>query len=193
MTQYIDAMTMQFAAIVCLDQPSKSGSDMASVNGTAEVLKMIVAAEAACGEAGVAELGPKFAIVGSSASAGELAGKLAGDGWRVIVNPSPERGVVPGLRVAMRALPLVDAFWLAAMGAGSVTMPQPTLFPGMARAYESGRLKLKRIVIPASAAGEGWPWLVDIGFRQPFVELADDGNPWSVVEANRSQVEVVKA
>jgi len=186
-------MTMQFAAIVCLDQPSMSGSDVALAGGLPEVLRMVVAAEAACGEAGLAELGPKFAIVGSSGSAGELAGKLAGDGWRVIVNPNPERGVVQGLRVAMRALPLVDAFWLAAMGAESFTVPQPTVFPGMARAYESGRLKLKRIVIPAGAAGEGWPWLVDIGFRQPFVELADDGNPWSVVEANRSQVEVVNA
>jgi hypothetical protein len=117
-----------------------------------------------------------------------------GNGWNFLVNPAWQHGPVPGLRQAMRALPLLDGFFLACTGRGPVLSLEQqdgsgkTLKSAMEDAYLAGRTKLMRIIVPVVAGEDCWPWLVDIGFRQPFVELADTGQPEQVLAANPSQV-----
>jgi hypothetical protein len=181
---------MQFAAIVTI--PDSLSPNTPAKNHPA-VTEVSMAAST-CAVAEMASNGPRFAVIGGQ-FAPSLGAELAGLGWRVIVNPDSDGRPVPALRLAMRSLPLVDAFWLHcghACQSDSASKPcapvSGEVFPRMAKAYETGRLKLGRIVVPVIQGKESWPWLVDIGFRQPFVELPDDGDPWAVVEANRSQV-----
>lgn len=175
---------LKIAAIVVVSNLAQSGER----RGGVESVRMAVES---CQAAKAAEPGPMIAVVRDQADADEI-GLAAGEGqWRVMVNSDSRGLVVPALRLAMRSLPLVDAFWIHC-GHSGPELPQAA-FPRMAAAYEAGRLRLGRIVVPMVGGKEVWPWLVDIGFRQPFVELADDGDPWTVVEANRGQVIGVEA
>lgn len=175
---------LKIAAIVVTSNRLPSGKSRGG-------LESVRVAVEACQAAKVAEPGPMIAVVRDQADVDRYGLKTGEGGWRVMIDSDPRGLIVPALRLAMRSLPLVDAFWLHC-GLTGPEVPQGA-FPRMAAGYETGRLRLGRIVVPKVGGEECWPWLVDIGFRQPFVELADDGDPWTVVESNRGQVIGVEA
>lgn len=104
----------------------------------------------------------------------------------------PESGVVASTRAGVSELPLVDAFFLLDCASPHIPAIDHTLLERMMSAYLDGRSRLIRIVV---CTGEGeyyWPALIDFGFRQPFVELPDDGDLPDVLQANASQVTTIE-
>jgi hypothetical protein len=99
-------------------------------------------------------------------------------------------------RAAMQKLPLVDAFFLVSLDGREIAdacisggaIGNIPLWRRMADTYAAARLKLGRIVVPTRGGRPLWPWLIDIGFRQPFVELGDTSSFDDVLAANRTQV-----
>ena len=62
----------------------------------------------------------------------------------------------------------------------------------MTARYLDARKKLGRIVTVGKPERPAWPWLVDIGFRQPFIELADGQPLDAVLAANITQVHSIE-
>lgn len=98
------------------------------------------------------------------------------------------KGVVDALRTGLTNLPLLDAVYVANTADEQVACLTADQFATMANAYAEARLSLKRILYPEIDGVRHWPWLIDIGFRQPFVELSDDTDPASVLDMNPEQV-----
>jgi hypothetical protein len=92
--------------------------------------------------------------------------------------------------MAMERLPLVDAFFLAVVD-GTAFSVKPDMLERMAETYIESRRKLGRIVVPLKNGKRFWPWLIDIGFRQPFVQLAKGAPLESMLATNTSQVVTV--
>ncbi len=168
-----------FALVLSLCQPAPAGT------GAAPYARQVVEAIQP------SSFSTRLVVLGSD---GGLMAETFGNGWNFLVNRNWQHGPVAGLRQAMRALPLMDGFYLACSGRGrllgldSEGNGRKPLRQAMADAYLAGRTKLMRIVVPVVDGDDCWPWLVDIGFRQPFVELTDDGAPEAVIQANAAQV-----
>ena len=109
------------------------------------------------------------------------------EGWRAVAEH--EATAREALRHAMQKLALVDGFFLAPFDAPSV---ERGILDAMIARYLDVRRKLGRIVVIERDGRQGWPWLVDIGFRQPFIELADGQPLEAVLAANAAQVHSVK-
>lgn len=128
-----------------------------------------------------------FVVLGRDADSIRAGGLL--DGVKVLVNPDPSQGQVSSLRLAMRSLdfstdccvvwpvdcPLVKAADVSAL----IT------------AYAKWRASLMRILMPTYQGKRGHPMLVDIGFRQPFMELKPGQTARTVIDANPTQVKEV--
>jgi molybdenum cofactor cytidylyltransferase len=107
-------------------------------------------------------------------------------GAREIVNEHPEQGQISSLKLGMSALDFSTdccVIWPV-----DVPLVKPQDVRALIDAYATARASLMRIFIPTWEGKRGHPMLVDIGFRQPFLELPPGESARAVIEANPTQV-----
>jgi molybdenum cofactor cytidylyltransferase len=107
-------------------------------------------------------------------------------GAREIVNEHPEQGQISSLKLGMSALDFSTdccVIWPV-----DVPLVKPQDVRALIDAYATARASLMRIFIPTCEGKRGHPMLVDIGFRQPFLELPPGESARAVIEANPTQV-----
>ncbi|MBE7492497.1 MAG: nucleotidyltransferase family protein [Planctomycetes bacterium] len=117
-----------------------------------------------------------------------MAGADLGDAT-VLVNPDPARGQISSIRLGMENLDFSTDCCLV------WPVDCPLVRPGDVRAlidaYARWRGALMRIFMPVYQGRRGHPMLVDIGFRQPFMELPPDATARKVLDDNPTQVKEV--
>jgi molybdenum cofactor cytidylyltransferase len=123
-------------------------------------------------------------VLGTDADAIRAGARLSDA--RVIVNEHPEQGQVSSLKLAMRALDFSTdccVVWPV-----DVPLVNAQDVRALIDAYAKWRASLMRIFIPTHHGTRGHPMLVDIGFRQPFMELKESETARTVIDANPTQV-----
>lgn len=107
-------------------------------------------------------------------------------GCIVLVNEQPELGMIHSMRLGMAALDFAtDAAFIWPVDCPLVRKDD---LLALAEAYASGRGALMRIFIPTFGGRRGHPMLVDVGFRQPFMELKPGETARDVIDRNPTQV-----
>jgi molybdenum cofactor cytidylyltransferase len=126
-------------------------------------------------------------VLGKDAAAIRAGAKLADA--NVIVNEHPEQGQVSSLKLGMRA----QDFSTDCCIVWPVDVPLATASDvrALIDAYAKWRASLMRIFIPTHQGKRGHPMLVDIGFRQPFMELAAGETARKVIDDKADQVKEV--
>lgn len=110
-------------------------------------------------------------------------------GCRVLINEAPTRGQLSSLRLGMSALDFsTDAFLVWPVDCPLV---RPRTVQSLIAAYAQWRRNLIRILLPVHAGQRGHPMLVDIGFRQPFMQLPEGESARKVIDDNPTQVKEV--
>ncbi|MBZ0135575.1 MAG: nucleotidyltransferase family protein [Planctomycetes bacterium] len=111
------------------------------------------------------------------------------EGVNVLLNTEPERGQVSSIQLGMQSLDFSTDCCLV------WPVDCPLIEPGDVRAlidtYAATRASLMRILMPVYKGERGHPMLVDIGFRQPFMELQQGQTARKVIEDNHTQVREV--
>lgn len=126
-------------------------------------------------------------VVGKHAEAIQKGADLAG--CTVLVNENPERGQLSSMQLGMSKLDFAtDAAFVWPVDCPLV---KPEDLKALAQAYTKGRTALMRIFVPCHGGHRGHPMLVDIGFRQPFMELKNGQTARNVIDANPTQVQEV--
>ncbi len=126
-------------------------------------------------------------VLGKDAEAIRANAKLADA--NVIINAHPEHGQVSSLKLGMSALDFSTdccVVWpvdVPLVRAGDVR--------AMIDAYAKWRASLTRIFIPTHKGKRGHPMLVDIGFRQPIMELSENETARKVIDDKADQVKEV--
>lgn len=130
----------------------------------------------------------KFLVVlGKHAEVIQKGADLAGCG--VLVNEHPERGQLSSMQLGMSRLDFAtDAAFIWPVDCPLVRAED---LKALAQAYAKGRAALMRIFLPVNGGKRGHPMLVDIGFRQPFMELHNGQSARDVIAANPTQVQDV--
>lgn len=107
----------------------------------------------------------------------------------VLINPDPSRGQISSIRLGMENLDFSTdccVIW---------PVDCPLVQAGDVRAlieiYAKWRTSLMRIFMPIHNGMRGHPMLVDIGFRQPFMDLPPGATARKVIEDNHTQVKEV--
>ena len=128
-----------------------------------------------------------FVIVGKDGEAIREGVNL--DGVTVLENDDPSRGQISSIQLGMQHLDFSTdccVIW---------PVDCPMIEPGDVRAlidtYGASRASLMRIFMPTHQGERGHPMLVDIGFRQPFIDLPAGETARSVIEENQTQVKEV--
>ena len=123
-------------------------------------------------------------VVGKHAEAIQKGADLAG--CTILVNENPERGQLSSIQLGMSKLDFAtDAAFVWPVDCPLV---KPEDLKALAQAYAKGRTSLMRIFLPCHGGHRGHPMLVDIGFRQPFMELKNGQTARAVIDANPTQV-----
>ncbi len=138
-----------------------------------------VAAQAGCSRFHV--------VLGKDAAAIQEGAKLRDA--NVIVNQQPERGQVSSLKLALQAQDFSTDCCIC--WPVDVPLVTPTDVRALIAAYGQWRASLMRIFIPTHDGRRGHPMLVDIGFRQPFMELKGNESSRKVIDDNHTQVKEV--
>lgn len=126
-------------------------------------------------------------VLGRDADAIRAGAKLADA--NVILNQHPEHGQVSSLKLAFAQQDFSTdccVCWPV-----DVPMVRAADVRALMDAYAGWRASLMRIYIPTYKGARGHPMLVDIGFRQPFMELKPDQTARKVIEDNHTQVKEV--
>lgn len=107
----------------------------------------------------------------------------------VLINPAPELGQVSSLQLAMQNLDFSTDCCIA----WPVDCPlvQAADVRALIDTYARSRASLMRILMPVHKGKRGHPMLVDIGFRQPFMELPQGATARKVIDDNYTQVREV--
>ncbi|MCC6465502.1 MAG: nucleotidyltransferase family protein [Planctomycetes bacterium] len=110
-------------------------------------------------------------------------------GCTVLENPDPSRGQLSSLQLGMQNLDFSTDCALC----WPVDCPGPEAadVQALIAAYAKGRLRLMRIFVPVCEGRRGHPMLVDIGFRQPFMDLPAGSSARKAIEDNARQVQEV--
>lgn len=131
--------------------------------------------------------GKLFVVLGRDADVIRKGAKL--EGVTVLVNHEPVRGQVSSIQLGMQSLDFSTDCCLV------WPVDCPLVEAGDVRAlietYAGWRASLMRIFMPTYQGERGHPMLVDIGFRQPFMELKDGETARKVIEDNPTQVKEV--
>lgn len=107
-------------------------------------------------------------------------------GCQVLINQEPERGQLSSIQLGMSKLDFAtDA---ALVWPVDCPLIEASDLEALRAAYVKGRRSLMRIFVPVYGGKRGHPMLVDIGFRQPFMELKAGQSARNVMEANPTQV-----
>lgn len=135
-------------------------------------------------EAGCAR---QFVIVGNDGPAIRDGANL--EGAFVLENSQPDRGQISSIQLGMGHLDFSTdccVIW---------PVDCPMIEPGDVRAliesYAASRASLMRMFMPTYQGERGHPLLVDIGFRQPFIDLPAGETARKVIEDNHTQVKEV--
>lgn len=107
----------------------------------------------------------------------------------VILNDAPERGQVSSLKLAFQQQDFSTDCCIC--WPVDVPLVRASDVRALMDAYAGWRASLMRIFIPTFHGTRGHPMLVDIGFRQPFMELKPDQTARKVIEDNHTQVREV--
>jgi molybdenum cofactor cytidylyltransferase len=126
-------------------------------------------------------------VLGKDAAAIRSGAKLADAS--VIVNEHPEQGQVSSLKLGMRAQDFSTDCCI--VWPVDVPLVRASDVRALIDAYAKWRASLMRIFIPTHKGKRGHPMLVDIGFRQPFMELAANETARKVIEDKADQVKEV--
>ncbi|MCK6439272.1 MAG: NTP transferase domain-containing protein [Planctomycetes bacterium] len=169
-----------YAAIVVADQADARGRALALADqgGAPAAARAMMALEEIA-------TGPRMVVLGPNAD--DVEAQVNAPGWELLHNEHWREGPVYGACMAMERLPLVDAFFLWVLDGQPATTDEETL-ERMTETYLVARRKLGRIVTPVVNGKRHWPWLIDIGFRQPFIELRKGADFERVLKANAGQV-----
>lgn len=128
-----------------------------------------------------------FVVLGKDADTIRAGGLL--EGVNGIVNPDPSQGQISSLKLAMRSLDFSTdccVVWPV-----DCPLVQAADVRALIAAYAQWRASLMRIFMPVHGGKRGHPMLVDIGFRQPFMELKPGQSARAVIDANPTQVKEV--
>jgi molybdenum cofactor cytidylyltransferase len=128
-----------------------------------------------------------FAILGKDADKIRKGAKL--DGVTVLVNKQPEQGQVSSTRLGMENLDFSTdccVVWPV-----DCPLVKAADVRALIDTYAKTRANLMRILMPVHKNQRGHPMLVDIGFRQPFMELKEGETARKVIDDNHTQVREV--
>jgi molybdenum cofactor cytidylyltransferase len=128
-----------------------------------------------------------FAILGRDADEIRRGAKLGG--VTVLVNEHPEEGQVSSTRLGMQSLDFSTdccVVWPV-----DCPLVQASDVRSLIDTYAGTRSSLMRILMPVHEGKRGHPMLVDIGFRQPFMELQPGETARKVIDDNHTQVREV--
>lgn len=128
-----------------------------------------------------------FVVLGKDAEAIRKGAKL--DGVTVLVNPEPARGQVSSIQMGMQNLDFSTDCCL--VWPVDCPLVEASDVRALIEAYAGWRASLMRIFMPVYQGERGHPMLVDIGFRQPFMELKEGETARKVIEDNPTQVKEV--
>lgn len=110
-------------------------------------------------------------------------------GATVLVNTDPDQGQISSIKLGMLNLDFSTDCCL--IWPVDCPLVQAADIRALIDAYAKWRASLMRIFMPVHQGKRGHPMLVDIGFRQPFIDLAPGLSARAVVEANATQVKEV--
>jgi molybdenum cofactor cytidylyltransferase len=128
-----------------------------------------------------------FAILGKDADKIRKGAKL--EGVTVLVNKRPEDGQVSSTRLGMENLDFSTdccVVWPV-----DCPLVKSSDVRALIDTYAKTRANLMRILMPVYKGKRGHPMLVDIGFRQPFMELKQGETARKVIDDNHTQVREV--
>jgi molybdenum cofactor cytidylyltransferase len=128
-----------------------------------------------------------FAVLGKDADSIRKGAKL--DGVTVLVNKHPEAGQVSSTRLGMENLDFSTdccVVWPV-----DCPLVKASDVRALIDTYAKTRANLMRILMPVHKGKRGHPMLVDIGFRQPFMELKAGETARKVIDDNHTQVREV--
>ena len=125
-----------------------------------------------------------FVILGKDADAIRAGASL--DGVTVLVNEAPDRGQYTSTQLGMENLDFsTDCCVIWPVDCPLIKAADVT---ALINRYAETRASLMRIFMPTHNGERGHPMLVDIGFRQPFMELQQGETARKVIEDNHTQV-----
>lgn len=107
----------------------------------------------------------------------------------VLINPDPSRGQISSIRLGMENLDFstdCGVIWPV-----DCPLVQARDVRALIDSYAQWRTSLMRIFMPTHNGKRGHPMLVDIGFRQPFMELPPGATARKVIDDNHTQVKEV--
>lgn len=107
----------------------------------------------------------------------------------VLINPDPARGQISSIRLGMENLDFSTDCCL--VWPVDCPLVQASDVRALIDSYAKWRASLMRIFLPVHNGRRGHPMLVDIGFRQPFMELPAGATARKVIEDNHTQVKEV--
>lgn len=128
-----------------------------------------------------------FVVVGKDGDPIRAGANL--EGVTVLENKNPDQGQISSIQLGMANLDFSTDC--------SIVWPVdcPLVEPGDVRAlidtYAASRASLMRIFMPTHKGERGHPMLVDIGFRQPFLDLPEGETARKVIDDNHTQVREV--
>jgi molybdenum cofactor cytidylyltransferase len=126
-------------------------------------------------------------VLGRDAEAIQSGAELADA--KIVLNPEPERGQISSLKLGLGALDFSTD--CAVCWPVDVPLVSPADVRALVSAYEHWRASLMRVFIPTHGGTRGHPMLVDIGFRQPFMDLPPNQTARDLIEAKQDQVKEV--
>ena len=130
----------------------------------------------------------KFIVVlGREADAIKAGADL--EGCMVLVNEDPSRGQLSSIQLGMANLDFATdccVVWPV-----DCPLIEPADVEALVTEYGKLRASLMRIFLPVHNGERGHPVLIDLGFRQPFMELKPGQTARKVAEDNPTQVKEV--
>ena len=171
------------AIILAAGDSSRMGSPKALLDFDGRpMIELVIETARAGGCTGV------LVVLGADAEAIKTGADLTG--CTLLVNEHTEQGQISSIKLGMRSLDFSNDACIVwpvdcpLAGAGDVKALIDT--------YKQWRASLMRIFIPTFKGERGHPMLVDIGFRQPFMELGPDETAHKVIEDKYDQVKEVE-
>jgi molybdenum cofactor cytidylyltransferase len=112
------------------------------------------------------------------------------EGANVVINPEPERGQLSSLQLGLAALDLSTD--CAVCWPVDVPLVRAADVQTLIETYQGWRASLMRLFVPTFGGQRGHPLLVDIGLRQPFLQLEPAASARDLMDAREDQVKEVE-
>lgn len=129
-----------------------------------------------------------FVVLGRDAEAIKTGAELKNA--TLLVNENPDTGQISSIKLGMANLDFSTD--CAVIWPVDCPLVKPADVQALIETYAGWRASLMRIFIATHRGERGHPMLVDIGFRQPFMELKENETARTVIDANPTQVKEVE-